>query len=112
MASKQTGQKPDPQPFSFGLKLNFSGKANRMKDKVRLEHTQEGHNKFYEISFIPKGNSSQSNFTIHILYGKMGTQGSVKTHGFQEEQKARDFLNKKRGEKIRKGYKEVITKSH
>jgi predicted DNA-binding WGR domain protein len=107
MASKKTGHQPDN--FSgFGFKLSFEKKKNVGIDHVRLEHTEGGHNKFYIIQLLKQGNSISTNFTVTITYGKMNTAGSVKRHGFTTQEDAYKFINKKMGEKIRKGYKRII----
>lgn len=109
MASKKTGHQPEPETSftGFGLKLKFEKKRNIGIDHVRLEHTENGHNKFYVIQLHKKGNSTATNFTVSITYGKMNTQGSVKNHGFQTLEDSYKFINKKMGEKIRKGYKRI-----
>lgn len=95
----------EEQKFSFGLKLKkMTAKPNLYRRKVRLEHTEDGHNKYYELEFLNKGNSSATNFTIQITYGKMGSIGGVKRHGFVHEETAMKFMMSKIGEKRKKGY--------
>src|SRR5688572_12070575 len=102
MASRRTGHQPDDAAnfTGFGLKLSFQKKRNTGIDHVRLEHTEDGHNKFYIIQLLRKGNSALTNFTVSITYGKMNTPGSTKNHGFQTTDDAYKFINKKMGEKI------------
>jgi len=107
MASKKTGRQPDT--FSgFGFKLSFEKKRNVGIDHVKLEHKEAGHNKFYIIQLHRLGNSEQTNFTVSIHYGKMNTTGNTKRHGFQTLEDAYKFINKKMGEKIKKGYERII----
>lgn len=96
----------DPnQNFSLGIKLSFKKRRNANIDHVHLEHTEEGHNKFYIIHLHNHGNSDLTNFSVWITYGKIGTTGSISKHGFDTKEAAYKFINKKKGEKIRKGYK-------
>jgi predicted DNA-binding WGR domain protein len=111
MVSRQTGQKLTPEePFSFGLKIKIAGSKKKTdRNKVRLEHTTDGHNKFYEIEYLGIHDAIRSpintNYKIKITYGKIHTQGSVSQHGFNNEEAARHFMEKKIQEKLKKGYK-------
>lgn len=115
MASKQIGQKLTPEtPFSLGIKLKFVGQSIKTAERVRLEHREDGHNKFYEIVLIKPGEknahgykNAHNHYVVEITYGKMHTQGSTQRHPWAEEQSARKFFHKKLGEKIKKGYKRV-----
>lgn len=106
MASKKTGLQPNN--FSgFGFKLSFQKKRNTGIDHVHLEHTEDGHSKFYIMQLLTVGNSSLTNFTVAIKFGKIGAAGSIKKHGFQTLSDAYKFINKKLGQELRKGYKRI-----
>lgn len=90
-------------PFSFGLKLEFKEKK-KIYDIIRLEHKTDGHNKFYTIEFIRKGNSPDSNFTVKCGYGKIGNSPQYSNRGFSTEISARNFMTKKLKQELKKGY--------
>ena len=93
------------KPFSFNFKLNFKKKRGTDKDIIKLLNTEDGHNKFYDISLLMKGNSPETGYTVVISYGKIGVIGSSKKHGFILKSDAYKFMNKKATEKIKRGYK-------
>lgn len=102
MASKQTGHLPD-KPFSFGLKLSFQKKRNINKDLVTMECKEDGHDKYYNLTLRPRG----SQFDVIIHFGRNGTMGNNKTHTFDTREEAYKLINKKIGEKTKKGYKHI-----
>lgn len=101
MESEQIGQKP------LSFKLTFKKKRDVGKDFVRLEHTENGHNKFYTMELVRKAFSPDMNFTVVIKYGRIGTAGSDTRSQFKEEKEAYKFINSKLGEKLAKGYKKI-----
>ncbi len=68
---------------------------------VRLENTQAGHNKFYEF----QGKQTNGRFTIKAVYGRIGQAGQVTViyDGVSKTEAEKEY-EKKRLEKIRKGY--------
>lgn len=106
MASKKIGQPPSSS--LFGFKLKFIEKRKEADfNFVRLEHKEDGHNKYYEIKVLPIGNSSLTKFSTESKYGKIGSIGGVKKQGFQTLSKALTSVQKKVAEKLKKGYKRV-----
>lgn len=103
MATKKNEK---PVPFSFGLKINI-GERKKERNMIKLECKDGIHNKFYNIEFLPKGNSSLTNFTVRCHYGKIGNAPQFKNHGFQTEADARKFMAKKLSQELKKGYKEI-----
>lgn len=106
MASKKTTLQPD-RNFSFGLKLRFEKRVNAGLDHVHLEHVNDGHNKFYIIQLLRQGNSSITNFTVTIKFGRKGVAGNTKKHGFQTIEDSYKFISKKMAEKLKKGYERI-----
>lgn len=117
MASKQIGQKLKSEievaetPFTFGIKFKIKERSNRNYDFIRLECTVDNHNKYYEIQYFAPNAlfNGELRDCVIIKYGKIGNQPSQAAHYFGSEADARKFFNKKRGEKIKKEYKEVST---
>ena len=60
------------------------------------------HNKFWSYEIDDKNN-------VVIRWGRMGTKGQSKAYAFNSKWDADHFVDKKIGEKIRKGYKKVET---
>lgn len=104
MAKKVKATITEPEPFSFGLKISFKDKKITDPKEVKLQCTDGGHNKFYNI-YIHSKQRNQHIVSFH--YGKIGTSGTTLNHSFKDENKAIEFLNKKKFQKINKGYKIV-----
>lgn len=110
MASKKTGLPPKqdaaPEPFSFGIKIKKKEGITSNANEVRLQHTTEGHNKFYHM-FIgenPVSTKLSDAWTISIIFGKIGQIGNTKTIHFPFESAAQEFLRKKLKSQLKKGY--------
>lgn len=107
MSSKKTGQQL--KGFSgFGFKLSFEKKENVGIDHIRLEHKDNGHDKFYIIYLQRIGNSINTNFSVSVTYGKSGAPGTKRRIGFKTIEDAYKFINSKLKEKLKKGYKRII----
>ncbi len=64
----------------------------------RLEHTGEGHNKFWEVYDEGK--------TVNVRYGPIGKAGTILTKRFTRDSDAADYVYNKVLEKKREGYVE------
>lgn len=89
--------------------LSFPYRTRKKKEKrimpVRhFELTEDGHNKFWEIDESPKRH--QGYWTITVAWGKIGTVPTHKTHEFDSDWDANEFIRIKTTEKRRKGYQE------
>ena len=99
-------EEPGSFEFSFGIKLNFV-KKKKNKNLIKLIHDQEGHNKFYNIEFLKYGNSPTTKFTVRCAFGRVGNNPQFKNHGFTTEKLAREFMDKKLKQELKKGYREI-----
>lgn len=71
---------------------------------VRLEHTTQGHNKFYEVRIFKHSNQS---FTVEVCYGKIGATNPLnQVKGtYYSKISAETAAAKLEEEKLDKGYK-------
>lgn len=99
--------KPKEQ-FSLGVRFKITGQSTKSPNRVRLEHKEEHHNKFYELELIPPTEIKPMSWSVQITYGRIGTFGSTTKETYTDEQLARKFFHRKLQEKIKKGYKRVI----
>lgn len=67
--------------------------------RVYLEFTNEKSSKFWEVT--------QSEASIQIRYGKIGSKGRSQTKAFESEEAAQNEAKKLIGQKTKKGYAEV-----
>jgi predicted DNA-binding WGR domain protein len=96
--------------FSFGIKLKFDPKKEADKNFIRLVHNTDGHNKFYHLTLLEEGNSSGTYYTVVIGFGRIGTLGGTKRHGFITAEDARKFMENRLREKTRKGYVRLLAR--
>lgn len=91
--------------FTLGFKIVKRDTFNHVANKpIKLQHTTDGHYKYYVMTILSVGNSSLTNFTVKCEYGKIGNAASVKKHGFQTEEQAVNFVRTKLKQQLKKGY--------
>ena len=83
--------------FSFGIKLNFKATKPKYLTYVRLQHTTNGHNKYYIMTINPFN-------SVITEYGKIGTLGSSHEKNFKSIEEAQNAVTRKLKEQLSKGY--------
>lgn len=71
---------------------------DKFKDGKILIHQEAYHNKYWSAIF------DETNLTVIVKWGRIGTKGSQKTYKFGSTYQAAAFLDTKFNEKKRKGY--------
>lgn len=104
MSQKEKQVKVTPKPFKLGFKVVKRENIIYGRKKVKMKHTTDGHNKFYHMQIINVGNSTLTNFTVLIGFGKIGNIPNHKKHGFQEIVQAEKFVKAKVKSQLKKGY--------
>lgn len=90
--------------FTLGFKIVKRDNAIVSGKPIKLQHTTDGHNKYYTMTILDVGNSNLTNFTVKCEYGKIGNSPSAKKHGFQTREQAVSFVQTKLKQQIKKGY--------
>ena len=76
---------------------------DKSDDRIYMEHTEDGCNKFYEVRIIEQAVLGY-NFTVFKRYGVIGTSGATLTTHFTSLSGARWERDKMVKAKLKKGY--------
>jgi predicted DNA-binding WGR domain protein len=70
---------------------------------VRLENTQNGHSKFYEMD-IQESRHNRYDYFVNVAYGRINISSKRTRYTFPGKLEAEQFIITKTNEKLRKGY--------
>jgi predicted DNA-binding WGR domain protein len=93
------------EKFSLGLRIKRIERKDT--DSIYLEHTTDGHNKFYNMHIIDSITDKEFPFIVATEFGKIGSNGSVVRSKLKTKGDANKYISMRMDQKLNKGYKRV-----
>lgn len=93
----------------FKFKINLTRKAqnpfvfNNIEERIRLTHTTDGHNKFYNMRLF----QLNGKFIVECHFGRISTVGRKELREFDTYNKANKWMYAKFSTQLSKGYKRI-----